>query len=311
MKTRKLVLIIADVVLLAVCIVQLILSARDTTKHFTFKDEPDFLEIVTPDEKISLYKEGDAWFIGDKKYPANLSVVDSYINALKYIRALDKVGSVASGNNAERYELTDSKKTLVTAKLGDKILRSIEIGKTAVSSSQCYVTVDGGKDIYLVSGGINDTFYTSVAATRTTIVLNLTPEEVSSVTVTDFSNQENADGKTWSVSRMGSGDDVVWNVSGGEVTLDEGKANAWLASFASLSTRDWYDDNAVLEGTKAVSARITYNYKDIKVEIYALPKANENDLQQYYGTCSETPYRFKVDEKTVKEYRKTLEELSK
>ena len=67
MKTRKLVLIIADVLLLAVCIIQFAVSARDTTKYFTFKDEPDSLEIVTPGEKISLVKDGDNWVIGDKK----------------------------------------------------------------------------------------------------------------------------------------------------------------------------------------------------------------------------------------------------
>lgn len=305
MKTRKLVLIIADVVLLAVCLVQFILSARDTTKYFTFKDEPDSLEIVTPQETISLYKEGEDWFIGEKKYPASMSMVDSYISAIKNIRALDKVGSIANGNNVERYELTDSKKTIVTAKLGDKVLRTIEIGKTAVSSSQCYMTVDGGKDIYLVSGGVNDTFDTSVAAARTTIVLNLNSDEITGVAITD------AEDKTWSLSRMGDGDDVVWNVSGGEIELDEGKANVWLTSFASLSTRDWYAEDAVLEGTRAVSARITYNLKDIKLEFFALPKNNEKDLQQYYGTCSETPYRFKVDEKTVKQYLKPLEELAK
>ena len=305
MKTRKLVLIVADVVLLAVCLVQFILSARDTTKYFTFKDEPDSLEIVTPQETISLYKEGEDWFIGEKKYPASMSMVDSYISAIKSIRALDKVGSIANGNNVERYELTDSKKTIVTAKLGDKVLRTIEIGKTAVSSSQCYMTVDGGKDIYLVSGGVNDTFDTSVAAARTTIVLNLNSDEISGVSITD------AEDKTWSLSRMGNGDDVVWNVSGGEIELDEGKANVWLTSFASLSTRDWYAEDAVLEGTRAVSARITYNLKDIKLEFFAFPKNNEKDLQQYYGTCSETPYRFKVDEKTVKQYLKPLEELAK
>lgn len=217
MKTRKLVLIVADVVLLAVCLVQFILSARDTTKYFTFKDEPDSLEIVTPQETISLYKEGEDWFIGEKKYPASMSMVDSYISAIKNIRALDKVGSIANGNNVERYELTDSKKTIVTAKLGDKVLRTIEIGKTAVSSSQCYMTVDGGKDIYLVSGGVNDTFDTSVAAARTTIVLNLNSDEITGVAITD------AEDKTWSLSRMGDGDDVVWNVSGGEIELEKQK----------------------------------------------------------------------------------------
>ena len=310
MKTRKLVLIIADVLLLAVCIIQLALGARDTTKYFTMKENPDSLEIVTPEEKISLYKEGEDWFIGDKKYPASISMVDSYLDALASIRALDKVGSSSNANEVEKYELSDGKKISVTAKLGDKILRTIELGKTSVSSSQCYATVDGGKDIYLLSGGIRDTFDTSVAAARTTIVLNLESPEITTVSVTDCEND-----KTWAVSRMGSGSDVAWNVSGAGsedgYQLDTSLAANWLNSFASLSTRDWYSEDAVLEGNKAVSATITYKYKDIKVEFYALPKENEKDLQQYYGTCSETPYRFKVNESTVKQYLKTLEEMAK
>ena len=308
MKTRKLVLIIADVLLLAVCIIQLVLGARDTTKYFTLKEDPDSLEIVTPGETISLYKEGDDWFIGEKKYPASLSMVDSYLDAIKNIRALDKVGSTGSGNAAEKYELTDGKKTIVTAKLGDKVLRTVEIGKTAVSSSQCYATVDGGKDIYLVSGGINDTFDTSVAAARTTIVLNLEPTEITTVAITDYATD-----KSWAVSRMGSGSDIAWNVSGAEegYELDSGAAANWLNACASLSTRDWYDESAELEGTKTLTAKITYAYKDITLEFYALPKANENDLQQYYGTCSNTPYRFKVDENSVKKYLKTLDDLAK
>ena len=308
MKTRKLVLIIADVLLLAVCIIQLALSARDTTKYFTLKDDPDSLEIITPAETISLVKEGEDWVIGDKKYPASISMIDSYLDAIKNIRALDKVGSITSGNNAEKYELTDGKKITVTAKLGDKVLRTVEIGKTAVSSSQCYATVDGGKDIYLVSGGINDTFDTSIAAARTTIVLNLEPSEITTVAITDYTTD-----KSWAVSRMGTGSDLAWNVTGAEdgYELDTGVAANWLNSFASLSTRDWYQEDAVLEGTKTLTAKITYEYKDITLEIYALPKENENDLQQYYGTCSNTPYRFKVDEKTVNQYLKTLEEMAK
>lgn len=309
MKTRKLVLIIADVLLLAVCIIQLALSARDTTKYFTFKDEPDSIEIVTPTETISLSKEGDDWVIGDKKYPASLAMVDSYINGIKSIRALDKVGSISSGNNAEKYELTDGKKITVTAKLGDKVLRTVEIGKTAVSSSQCYATVDVGKDIYLVSGGINDTFDTSVAAARTTIVLNLEPMDITAAAITDCIAE-----KSWTVSRMVSdSEEVAWNVSGAEdgFEIDSGAATNWLNSFASLTTRDWYLDDVVLEGVKTVTAKITCAYKDITLEFYALPKASENDLQQYYGKCSNTPYRFKVDDSTVKQYLKPLEELAK
>ena len=308
MKTRKLVLIIADVLLLAVCIVQLALSARDTTKHFTLKEKPDSFEIITPSETISLYKDGEDWFIGEKKYPASLSVADGFIDSISNIRALDKVGNISSGNSAEKYELTDGKKITVTAKLGDKVLRTIEIGKTAVSSSQCYATLDGGKDIYLISGSINDTFDTSIAAIRSSIVLNLDSTEITNVVVTDCESE-----KTWGVSRMGSGSDIAWNVSGAEdgYELDTGAAANWLNSFASLSAREWYDEQVDLAIRPVVTATITCAYKDIKVEFYALKKSNENDPQEYCGKCSQTPYWFKVNESTVKQYRKTLDELAK
>ena len=308
MKTRKLVLIIADVLLLAVCIIQLILGARDTTKYFTMKDKPDTLEIITPAEKISLYKNGDEWVIGDKKYPANHSTVDSFIDSLSNVRALDKVGSTSSSNEAEKYELTDAQKITVTAKLGDKLLRTLEIGKTAVSSSQCYATVDGGKDIYLVSGGIRDTFDTSVAAVRTTIVLNLDSSEITKVSINDVENE-----KIWGLSRMGSGSDIAWNTIGADdgFELDTGAAANWLNSFASLSTRDWYDENVDFAIRHVVTATITCAFKDITVETYALPKENEKDAQQYCGKCSQTPYWFKVNESTVQQYLKPLDELKK
>ena len=110
---------------------------------------------------------------------------------------------------------------------------------------------------------------------------------------------------------MGSGSDIAWNVTGAEddYQLNTGKAANWLNSFASLSTRDWYAEDAVLEGTQTLTAKITCAYRDITVEFFALPKANEEDLQQYYGTCSETPYRFKVDERIVKQYLTSLEDM--
>ena len=40
MKTRKIVLIAADLLLLVVGIVQIILASRNTVKNFTFSEEP-------------------------------------------------------------------------------------------------------------------------------------------------------------------------------------------------------------------------------------------------------------------------------
>ena len=135
MKTRKLVLIVADVVLLAVCLVQFIRSARDTTKYFTFKDEPDSLEIVTPQETISLYKEGEeisaqAVRVSDVDGIATLSV--------KKIRRADNWNKIKEG--LETKEIFTGKVTKVVK--GGVIVTSnftrvfIPAGKTGVSKEE-------------------------------------------------------------------------------------------------------------------------------------------------------------------------------
>ena len=67
MKTRKLILIIADAALLAVCIIQAVLAGRDGVVNFTCSDEIDEIVFETPAESFVLVKEGDDWFGGDKK----------------------------------------------------------------------------------------------------------------------------------------------------------------------------------------------------------------------------------------------------
>ena len=54
MKTRKLILIIADIILLSVVIIQGILKTRDGAKYFELKQEPDCITIQTPSETINL-----------------------------------------------------------------------------------------------------------------------------------------------------------------------------------------------------------------------------------------------------------------
>ena len=61
MKTRKIILIAADVLLLAVCIFQWISAANDSVKNFEFKEEPDELVIEKSNGNFTLVKQGDDW----------------------------------------------------------------------------------------------------------------------------------------------------------------------------------------------------------------------------------------------------------
>lgn len=310
MKTRKLVLIIADVVLLAICIIQGCMRARDGAKYFKISETPDEYTVVTPAENIHIVQNGDNWIMNGK-YPVGASSVQNFADAVENIRALDKVASVNETANT-KYELVDGKKISVEIRKGGKLLRSLEIGKDATSGSQTYITVDGGKDVYLAAGNLRTTFDKSVAALRDRYVWGngIEKKDLNSASITD------GEGKTWSLARMGSGTDIVWNLTGEGaegVEVDSEKAMNWLESLGIMTTSSWYDDAISVEslgGVLAVKAKIGYGFNTLTLDLYKLP-AEEGAEEKYYAVSSATPFVFEVPAYQATKYLKKPSELAK
>ena len=107
MKTRKLVLIIADVLLLVVGIIQIIVAGRTTVKNFQFSEQPDTILIEKYDGTLNLVKDGENWLINNEKYEATLSNVDSMIDYAKAIVALDKVAKLTNDAAERKYEFDE------------------------------------------------------------------------------------------------------------------------------------------------------------------------------------------------------------
>ena len=91
MKTRKLVLLIADGLLLIALILQILLASGDKVKIYELKDQPDEISITSPDESFTLVKEDGHWFVGEKKYPANDDYVEHLLDSLTSVKVMDKV----------------------------------------------------------------------------------------------------------------------------------------------------------------------------------------------------------------------------
>lgn len=320
MKTRKLILIIADIILLSVVIIQGILKTRDGAKYFELKQEPDCITIQTPSETISLVLENDNWFIGDKKYPADKNSVQNLVDALSYIRALDKVASV-NENSSIKYELVDGKKISVTASKEGKTIRSLEIGKEATANSHAYITVDGGKDIFVASGTLKSIFDKSTETLRSKSVWNFEQSDISSAAITF------ADGKSWTASRIGSGENISWNITGSEtenVEMDSEKISQMLNSLANVNAVSWYDDNATISslgGDLLLSAKVGASDKNVSIEIYeikpsqeALAENSDSDVKPesvFYAKSSETPYIFRVASYVVDKFNKKPQDIAK
>jgi len=302
MKTRKLVLLIADAVLLIALILQFALKAGDKVHTFELKDEPDTIAVTTPSETFTFVKENGVWYVGDKKYGTNESYVQSMIDSLMEVKVLDKVASASSEAVAARYELSDGKNIKVVASKDGKVVRTLNLGKAATASSQSYITVDDGKDIYLAGGNIKNAFDRELNYFRTRAVYQLDKESISAVTMTT------PDGNTWTVSRNGSGENMSWAINVPDVLVDSAKATDWFNGLANISTPTWHDAGE-LSGNNIAKCEIRAGSKVVTMDVYEIPAATEEDKPTYYGYCSEVPYQFELASYSVQKFQKTVADI--
>lgn len=302
MKTRKLILLIADAVLLIALVLQFVLKAGDKVHTFELKDEPDTIAVTTPTESFSFVKENGNWFVGDKKYPVNESNVQNIVDALMEVKVLDKVAVANNEAVAARYELSDGKNIKVVASKDGKVVRTLNLGKASTASSQSYITVDESKDIYLAGGNIKNTFDRDLSYFRTRAVYQLDKNSISAVTMTT------PDGNTWTVSRNGSGENIAWTINVPDVLVDSSKATEWFNGLANISTPVWHDD-ADLTGNNIVKCEINTGSKIVTMDIYEIPAATEDDKPLYYGFSSETPYQFELANYSVQKFQKTVADI--
>ncbi|MCR5062399.1 MAG: DUF4340 domain-containing protein [Treponema sp.] len=182
MKTRKLILIIADAVLLGVLIINLIISSKSSIKNFEIKEDFNSILISKADGEISLTKDGEEWFVGNEKLPAENYSVENIVDAVSSIKVLDKVASL-SEYTKETYEFTDNNAITVLVKNDDKVLRKIVLGKKSTVYSQTFITLDDKNDIYLSTGSLRSKFEISE---KDLIKTEPEPEEAYSEAEEDF-----------------------------------------------------------------------------------------------------------------------------
>ena len=307
MKTRKIVLITADLILLIVGIIQIIIGARSTVKTFSFTDEPDKIVIEKSDENLTLVKENDKWYINSQKYEATQSNIDSMISFAKDIKALDKVASLSNAASVTKYEFDEDNAIKVTLNSGDKELRTFTLGKDSSTGVQCYATINGANDIYLVDGDYRNVYDKTVDQLRSKVVYSVESVNISSVSITP------ADGSIWTVSRHGEAENLVWSVTGTNITLDSSKAAEWLNSFNTLTTNAWHGTTDDFGGEPYVKVEVGTLGKNIKLDIYIVPAnpEDEGSTNLYYAKCSESPYWFEIASYNMSKYQKTPEDLQK
>ena len=298
MSKRKIILLTACVLLLGIYIAQLASSLRSSVKNKTLGADPDKLTIENANAVIELAKSDDGWTVGERRYKADTNAVDALVNAVKNIRVLDTVAQAGSDAVDERYEIDKTNAIVVKAYKGNELVRTLTIGKTSSTGSQSYLTLDGKKDIYLVSGTLRDTFKKDVAALRS--------KSVYAVDTSDLTAVSESMGSTV-LSIVKSGDPAAWTATGSAAGVDAEKAASWAASLTRLNADSWLDDDFVLPPVSESVTVITAGGKAITVSVY---KEGDGEEAKYYGTCSETPYKFALSLYSAGKYLKTAADIS-
>ena len=291
-------LLTACVLLLGVYIAQIASSLRSSVKNKTLGADPDKLTIENSTGVIELVKSDEGWTVGERRYKADANAADALIDAVKNIRVLDTVAQAGSDAVDERYEIDKANAIVVKAYKGNELVRTLTIGKASSTGSQSYLTLDGKKDIYLVSGTLRDTFKKDVAALRSKSVYAVDTSDLTAVS-------ESMGSTVLAIAK--SGDPASWAATGGAASVDAEKASNWAASLATLNADSWLDDGFVLPSASESITVITAGGKAITVSVY---KEGDGDDAKYYGTCSETPYKFALNRYSAGKYLKTAADIS-
>jgi len=297
MKTRKIILLSAIVLLCGVYMLQIVFGGRDSVKILKLADKIDTIVIAAGPNALPLTisKDDDKWILGDKKYPADSSLVEVMVTALAEIKTL---GTVSGSGDYARYGLDEGARLTVTASKGGKVLRTVVVGKNATTAQQCYVLLDGGKSVQLVSGNFKETFGKDLTTLRNRLIWSISADGITRVDV--------ASSGTPFFALAKAGTPAAWVVatpdSAKNFALDANKASSWALLFASVTADSFAPEGTAIPAKPFETFTITGGGKTITFILLA----KEGDAR-YLCSSSENPYPFylsaAIGEKFVKSYR--------
>ncbi len=306
MKTRKIILLSAIGVLALTHALQLALAGPTGAKTLSLKDGPDSVTIRktgadAATAAVLLKKADAAWTVGERSYRADSAAVDSLVDSVANLKVLGSVSGGSNPGDEDRYGLADGTALAVTLSKGGKELRTVRVGKASPTGQQTYVTVDGKKEVLLVSGNLAENFGKSEGELRDRDIYSQASDSLLGLTVSGAGN--------FSLTRAGS--PPVWSVAPGAsgtaaaAELDQDKTAAWVSSLANLRASKFLDDATPLPVSPLASVSLDFGPKKATVSIYEKQADGE-----YLCASSETPSPFTLPGYIAEKYLKKLSDIS-
>ncbi|MCR4789484.1 MAG: DUF4340 domain-containing protein [Treponemataceae bacterium] len=155
--TRKIILLSLTAFLVLALVCQLAVSGANDGYSLKIKNGIDKIVIKnTPGQELILEKNDSSWKVSQLKDGLVLASKEADPDMVSrmetYLSKIEVIGTVSRKGDDQRYGFGEASSIFVSAYKEGKLLRSIEIGKSSVTSEQVYCRMDGKNEV-LLSGG--------------------------------------------------------------------------------------------------------------------------------------------------------------
>lgn len=263
--------------------------------------------------EITLDRGNGRWLILPQKYPADDDRVEDIADA---IGSPTLTALASESKNYTLYELDEGRKMVVTIYVKEKVLRKMEIGKTAPSFRHTFVKIDDDHRVYHARGNLKDTFDTDVPALRDKRVLTI-GEDIFEISLTDSKRKMTLVKKTAPTGSdsipetergKNEGTEVIkereskWTTKEGKPVVDE-DVDEIVETLKNLLCDGFVDDKAK-EDLKNPMFTVTLTGK----ASHTLSLFDKKE-KQYVATSSGSEYAFLISEWKAKKIKKDLNSL--
>ncbi len=148
-------------------------------------EEISRIEIASSENKVEMTRSDDQWQIGDKQYPADEIKIK---NMLKELDGLKLTALVSEAKAYARYDLSDEKKISVKAWAGDRLVRNMDIGKTADTYQHTFVRLGDDPNVYHARNNFRRTFEQTTDTLRDKTALSFDSDTIKEVRISSGDN---------------------------------------------------------------------------------------------------------------------------
>ena len=323
---QKIILLSLAAVLLCVYILQISIGNKSKTQTLTIKEETTSLEICSGSEQgntLIVNKNGDEYTVsnadGSETYSADASTAGSLFDNIQEIHILGNAAKQSSANE-ERFGLDQNSRITVKVKAGDKVIRTVNIGKNSSSGSQSYLTLDDSNQIMICSTSMHTIYAVTMDDLRSKEVYTVSGDAITQISVNTNEGSFTLNKTQQAAATTGTdenGQEISipasqWTLTGSsnpEITgdIDQEKAGEWVSYVSSMNAASWVDEKTFSQATSD-KGTLTFasNGVTYKIQFFDI----EGDENQVLCSCNVIPYRFYVSKYMAQKFLETQADLS-